>query len=553
MNALTRLSDLDATARLRAHDATLFGDSSQDTALAAKSLGWTRLARGSDEVVAQIDRLARDLKGGGLTDVVLLGMGGSSLAALVVGDVLGVDGDVRLHVLDTTCPHTVDEAVVDLAPATTAYLVSSKSGGTIEPNSLYAIFREVADGALGHEEGGRRFIALTDPGSSLEAVAANGGFRALVSTPENVGGRFSALTPFGLVPAALLGIDLTELLRRAANTESACDLPTAENPAALLAAFIADAHADGRDKLTIVASPALRSFGLWVEQLVAESLGKSGTGVVPVVELAEDFPQGYGADRAVVVLRFADDERLAEWAPRLADIAPVYELTLRDGYDIGAQFSLWEHAVALLGPLFGVNPFGQPNVQAAKDATSAVLAGTLSAPETTACAADGTLLSYSGGLRDPGHVEPSLATAIGHALAALRPGDYLALLAYLPDDADQFAPLVSAVPRVSAATGAAVTLELGPRYLHSTGQLHKGGPNTGVFLVVTTRDAADAPVPGRPWGLRTLFRAQAEGDIATLVSASRRVLHIDLADSGAETIERFAHALLDAAGVVWEE
>ena len=553
MDALTRLSDLDATARLRAHDASLFGTSAEDVELAAKSLGWTRLARTSDEIVAQVDRLVRDMRQSGLTDVVLLGMGGSSLAALVLGDVLGADSDVRLHVLDTTCPHTIDDAIVDLAPATTAYLVSSKSGGTIEPNSLYAVFREVADGALGRQAGGRQFIALTDPGSPLEAAAASGGFRALVSTPQNVGGRFSALTPFGLVPAALLGVDTAELLRRAANTESACDLPTAENPAALLAAFIADAHDAGHDKLTIVASPALRNFGLWIEQLVAESLGKEGTGVVPVVELAEDFPQGYGGDRAVVVVRFADDKRLTEWVPRLATSAPVYELTLRDGYDIGAQFSLWEHAVALLGPLFGVNPFGQPDVQSAKDATNSVLAGTLSAPESTACSADGTLLTYAGGLPDPGHVEPSLGTTIGHALAALRPKDYLALLAYLPDDAQLLAPLVSAVPRLSAATGAAVTLELGPRYLHSTGQLHKGGPNTGVFVVVTTRDAADAPVPGRPWGLRTLFRAQAEGDIATLVSASRRVLHVDLADSGADTIERLAHALLDAAGVVWEE
>ena len=221
MNALTRLVELDAVARLRSHDATLFGESADEVALAAKSLGWTRLARTSDEIVSQVDRLVRDFRQGGLTDVVLLGMGGSSLAALVLGDVLGADSDVRLHVLDTTCPHTVDDAIVDLAPATTAYLVSSKSGGTIEPNSLYAVFREVADGALGPAEGGRRFIALTDPGSPLEAAAANGGFSALVSTPENVGGRFSALTPFGLVPAALLGIDTVELLRRAANTESA--------------------------------------------------------------------------------------------------------------------------------------------------------------------------------------------------------------------------------------------------------------------------------------------------------------------------------------------
>jgi glucose-6-phosphate isomerase len=552
MDALTRLIDLDAVARLRAHDATLFGTNTADVTLASRSLGWTRLAKNSADILEQVHLLAREATERGLTDVVLLGMGGSSLAALVLGDVLGADSAVRLHVLDTTCPRTIDAKIAALDPATTIYLVSSKSGGTIEPNSLYAIFREVADGALGHVEGGRRFIALTDPGSPLEAVAVNGGFLALVSTPENVGGRFSALTPFGLVPAELLGVDAAELLRRAGNMEAACDLPPAENPAALLAAFIADAHAAGRDKLTVVASEPLNSFGLWIEQLVAESLGKQGTGVVPVVDLSNGFPQGFGGDRAVVVVRLEGDERLTEWTPKLAESAPLRELVLRDGYDIGAQFSLWEHATALLGPLFGVNPFGQPDVQSAKDATNSVLAGTISAPEPNGCTPDGTVLTYAGGLPDPGHAEPSLATALGHALGVLRPGDYLAPLVYLPDDAELLAPLVEAVPRVSAATGAAVTLELGPRYLHSTGQLHKGGPNIGVFIVVTTRDAADAPVPDRPWGLRTLFRGQAEGDIATLVAAGRRVLHVDLPDAGADTVAHFAHSLLEAAGLAWE-
>jgi len=552
MNALARLADLDAAARLRAHDATLFGPDDADVELAARSLGWTRLAKTSAETLVQIRTLANNIVEKGLTDVVLLGMGGSSLAALVLGEVLGLASDVRLHVLDTTSPRTVDGLIATLDPSTTVFLVASKSGGTVEPNSLYAIFREVVNGALGAEEGGRRFVALTDPGSPLEAVAANGGFSALVSTPETVGGRFSALTPFGLVPAQLLGIDTAELLRRAANTEAACDLPPAENPAALLAAFVGDALDDGRDKLTLLTSKPLRSFGLWVEQLVAESLGKQGTGVVPVVELSDEYPMGYSADRALVVVRLASDERLAEWAHKLGSAFPVHELVLQDGYDLGVQFVLWEHAVALLGPLLGVNPFGQPNVQAAKDATNAVLAGTLSAPEPTACATDGTALAYVGSLPSPGHVEPSLATALGHVLAALRPGDYLAILAYLPYDDAALEPLVSATPKVSTATGAAVTLEIGPRYLHSTGQMHKGGPNTGVFIVLTTRDAADTPVPGRPWTLRTLFRAQAEGDIATLASAGRRVLHADIPGSGAEAISAFADALLDAAAVVRE-
>jgi hypothetical protein len=285
---------------------------------------------------------------------------------------------------------------------------------------------------------------------------------------------------------------------------------------------------------------------------VAESLGKDGVGVIPVVELSDDFPQGYGPDRAVVVVRLEGDERLAEWVPRLAAEHPVTELVLRDAYDVAAEFSRWEHAVALLGPLLGVNPFGQPNVQAAKDATNAALASALDVPTATSSTPGGVALTFAGTLPDPRHPEPTLATAIGHAIGALRPNDYLAVLAYLPEDPVLFSSLSAAIPPVSAALGTAITLELGPRYLHSTGQLHKGGPNTGVFVLVTTRDAADAPVPGKSWGLRTLFRSQAEGDLATLAAAGRRVLRIDLPDASAESIAGLAHALMDAAGVTYE-
>ncbi len=552
MDAMQRLIELDAVARLRTHDATLFGDDPEDRDLAAASLGWTDLARRGDAALPELYRLAAMAEEEGVTDVVLLGMGGSSLASLVLSSVLGESGNATLHVLDTTAPRTIDAALASLYPGTTLYVVASKSGGTIEPNALYAIFREVADQALGREEAGRRFIAITDPGSSLETVAATDGFRALVSSPPTVGGRFSALSVFGLVPAALTGLDVDVLLERALAMETACSLPAPENPAAVLAAFIADAASGSRDKLTVVASPPLASFGLWVEQLVAESLGKEGRGVVPVVELSEDRPQGYGSDRAIVVVRLEGDLRLAEWSAQLSETTPVTELVLRDGYDVAAEWVRWEHAVALLGPLLGVNPFGQPNVQAAKDATNAALAGelTLIAPQMET--PEGAAIAFAGTLAGPGHADYDLATALGHALAALRPHDYLAVLTYLPDDDALLAPLTSAVPRVSAELSLAVTFELGPRYLHSTGQLHKGGPNTGVFLVLTTRDHADAPVPGRPWCLRTLHRAQAEGDLSTLVKAGRRVLWVDLPDATCESVTAFARALMDAAGLAWE-
>jgi len=552
MDAMQRLVDLNAVARLRARDSSLFGDDAESLELAASRLGWTDLAERASTLLTELERLAVDAAEDGVTDVVLLGMGGSSLAALVLAETLGQGSDRRLHVLDTTEPHTVGAALADLDPAKTLYVVSSKSGGTIEPNSLYAVFREVADIALGAEQAGSRFIAITDPGSSLEGLAGSAGFRTLVSAPPAVGGRFSALSAFGLAPAALAGIDVDELVERAAAMEAAMSVPAAENPAAILAAFIDDALRAGKDKLTIVASEPLRSFGLWAEQLVAESLGKEGMGVVPVVELSDDFPQGYGPDRAIVAVRLEDDQRLAEWLERLGHHAPLLELTLRDLYDIGAEWVRWEHAIALVGALMSVNPFGQPDVASAKAATSAALDGTLEVPAAETVCPDGVCLTFAGALGAPTHAERSAATALGHAIASMRESDYLAVLAYLPYRPDVLAPLEAAVPPVSAILGSAITLELGPRYLHSTGQLHKGGPDNAVFIVVTTRDAADVPVPGRPWGLRTLFRAQAEGDLATLASAGRRVLRIDLPDSSAESVALVAHALESAAGVVWE-
>ncbi|NTW29309.1 MAG: glucose-6-phosphate isomerase [Coriobacteriia bacterium] len=554
MDALQHLIELDAVARLRTHDATLFGTDPKSLALTAGSLGWTTLAEEAPSLLPELSRLASELSEEGCTDVVLLGMGGSSLTALVLGEVLGASGKRTLHVLDTTAPLSVDRIIADLDPAKTLYLVASKSGGTIEPMSLYAIFRDEADNELGREAAGRRFLALTDPGTSLETLAREAGFRGVINTPPTVGGRFSALSAFGLAPAALVGIDVAELITRARAMEQACALLAEHNPAVALAAFIADAHAHSRDKLTIVTSPDLASFGLWVEQLVAESLGKEGIGVVPVVELSDDMPLGYGPDRAVVVVRLAGDSLLPSWRDLLADSAPVYDLALSDLHDVATQFVLWEHAVALTGALLGVNPLGQPDVASAKAATAAVLAGTLEAPTAQTVTPEGVALTFAGTLASPGapgHTD-TLATALGHAIAALQRNDYFALLAYLPEDVSLLAPLTAAVPRVSAALGVAITLELGPRYLHSTGQLHKGGPNSGVFVLLTTRDSADALVPGSPWGLRTLHRAQAEGDLMTLAAAGRRVLHVDLPDVGEDSVAGFAHALTDAAGVTWE-
>lgn len=554
MDSLSRLAALDAPHRLAARDASLFSADPIVQAEVTQNLGWTRLAADAAEQLPLIRRLAREIASDQLTDVVLLGMGGSSLTSLVLGHVLADDDGPRLHVLDTTSPVTVLDKLSTLNFETTLFVVSSKSGATIEPLSLYSVFRHYVEHAVGNIDAGSRFIAVTDPGSQLEALAASEGFRDVVSSPPTVGGRYSALSVFGLLPAALLGIDLDTLLQRARSMEASCSLPAEENPAALLAAFATDAHALGREKLTLVASPGLESFGLWVEQLVAESLGKQGTGILPVVDLSAAKPLEYGPDRAIAVVRFADDDRLSGWAAEWSEHYPVVELVLRDGYDVAAEFVRWEHAVALMGPLLDVNPFGQPNVAAAKAATATVLSRETVAPAPQGQLPDGQgSYTFAGALSAPGHPEATMGNAIGHAVASIRTRDFLAVLAYLPDNDELLAPLQRIVPPVSAALGVPVTLELGPRYLHSTGQYHKGGPNIGVFILVTTADATDVTVPGEAWGLRDLHRAQAEGDLVTLAEAGRRVLRLDLADASPESVATLVRGLADAAGVVYEE
>jgi glucose-6-phosphate isomerase/transaldolase/glucose-6-phosphate isomerase len=555
MTALDRLLDLNAPARLRERDASLFSDDAAVQAEITANLGWTTLA---DEATMQLTRLhslVDEITTDGLTDIVLLGMGGSSLASLVFSQVITpARTHPRIHVLDTTSPPTVLEHLISLDFETTLFVVSSKSGSTIEPLSLYSVFRSYVDIALGRAGAGTRFVAVTDPGSALESLAHEEGFRAVLSSPSTVGGRYSALSVFGLLPAALLGIDVEVVLARAQHMEDLCALPADANPGALLAAFAADAHAAGKDKLTLISSPGLESFGLWAEQLVAESLGKAGKGILPVVELSTDRPMGYDGDRALVIVRLKDDERLQQWANQWASHHPVMDLVLSDSSDLGAEFVRWEHAVAFLGPLLGVNPFGQPDVATAKAATARVLSGEIAMSTATGTTTDcAAVYTFAGGLDAPNHQEASIGTVLGHAVAALRPSDFLAVLAYLPYDDELLTPLREIVPPVSASLGVPLTLEIGPRYLHSTGQYHKGGPDCGVFVMVTTNDVTDVPVPGRPWGLRKLHCAQAEGDLVTLAQADRRVVRLDLPDATAKSIGALVRGLADAAGVVYEE
>lgn len=546
MDSLTRLAEANAVQRLVDRDPTLFSSDVDLRQPIMQRLGWTDLADKAEGRLTLVENLAVSIADEGATDIVLLGMGGSSLAPLVLERVIGsAPGAPRLHVVDTTSPTAVQALRETLERRSTYFLLSSKSGTTIEPLSLYAIFRAWMEEELDRPSAGKHFIAITDPGTPLEKMRAREIMRVALAAPPTVGGRFSALTVFGLTPAAMIGIDVRGLVARARVMEDACHSPAKDNPAAALAAWIADTHASGRDKLTLATSARYEAFGLWVEQLVAESTGKKGIGVVPVLDYDPTTPTGYGDDRALVVLRESGDSELAQFAlAALAEGHAVHELILDDPLGIGAEFVRWEHAIALLGHLMGINPFDEPDVSQAKAATSAVLAGTAQVPPASGDIF-GVWPTYAGAF-DGASMPGDLVTALAPLAASIALGDYLAVLAYLPPDSPALPQLRSALETISARLKVATCLETGPRYLHSTGQLHKGGPDIGVFLVITTREKANMSVPGQKFSLAQLFRAQAEGDLVTLAANGKRVMRVDLPGDDPETLTALAQALVIA-------
>ncbi len=525
MDSMKRLLQADAIGRLWARDGSLFSSDPELAAEAGRWMGWVGLADAAAQEAPALAEAAEAVRAAGITDIVLLGMGGSSLAPLVLSRILGAEsGHLRLHVMDTTSPWTVVRLMERLTPRTTLIVVSSKSGGTIEPLSLYAIFRAWAEDGLG-TDAGNHFIAVTDPGSGLERLASLEGFAAVFHGIASVGGRYSALSAFGMVPAALTGIDVGRVAEGAARMEAACRAADSRNPALQLASWMTDALESGRDKLTLVASESLASFGLWVEQLVAESTGKGGKGIVPVLHPPNGDPAMLGEDRAVVVMRSKDDE-LSLFALALPTGTPILEIVLDDPHDLGAEFVRWELAVALTGHLMGIDPFDQPNVAEAKDATSAILAGTLAVPEPQLHLA-GIAMTMDIPTGATSELD-SLASAMHALLDGAGTGSYLAVLAYLPEDQELMVPLAEALSVVSEVRRLACCLELGPRYLHSTGQLHKAGPPTGRFLIITSRDEATVSVPGKGYTLNQLIRAQAEGDFVTLARHGLPVVRVDL-------------------------
>ena len=490
-------------------------------------LGWLTVARDMRGNVAGLRVFAEEVREAGYRHVVLLGMGGSSLGPEVLGRVLGsAEGYPELMVLDSTVPARVREVRDAVELGRTLFVVSSKSGSTIEPNCLYAYFRDVVEGVRG-ERAGESFVAVTDAGTVLERMASEGGFRRVFLNPADIGGRYSVLSYFGLVSAALIGVDVGKLLDRADGMAEACgaDVPASGNLGAQLGAWMGELALQGRDKLTLVTSPAMDSFGLWVEQLLAESTGKEGKGIVPVAGEPLLSPEAYGGDRQFVYVRLEGDENdeTDKFAEAVADAGhPLMRVELRDRYDVGGEFYRWEFATAVAGAVLGIHPFDQPDVQAAKDMTDAML----------------------GELQRTGRLEGSeRTTPAEELLAGAEHGGYVAILAYCRQTGEVDSRLCELRKEIAERYGVATTAGYGPRYLHSTGQLHKGGPGSGRFLLLTTDDNGDVPIPGRPYTFGQLARAQALGDLQALQAAGRLVAWVDAGDDVAGTIEDIAGRL----------
>jgi transaldolase/glucose-6-phosphate isomerase len=470
-------------------------------------------------------------------------MGGSSLCPEVLKTTFGrILGFPELHVLDSTDPAQVRtfEKAVDLG--STLFIVSSKSGSTLEPNVFKQYFFERVERLVGFEEAGRRFIAITDPGSKMQQVAERDGFRRVFLGWPDIGGRYSALSDFGLVPAAVIGIDVAKFLERTEEMVSACmpSVPVDENPGVVLGTILGVAASRfGRDKLTLVASPGIRGLGAWLEQLVAESTGKDGRGIIPVDLEPIGKPEVYGNDRLFVYLRLQSAPDLSQdGAVAVLERAgqPVVRVAIDDAYDLGEEFFRWEIATAVAGSILGINPFNQPDVEASKIATRKL---TASYEETGALPAEIPLFSGDGiqlftdeknaaALRQAVGGNQTLAAYLEAHLDRLRPGDYFGLLAYI--EMNQAHERTLSEMRVAIRDGrrVATCLEFGPRFLHSTGQAYKGGPNTGVFLQVTCDDAVDLPVPGQRYTFGVVKAAQARGDFQVLVERERRALRAHL-------------------------
>jgi glucose-6-phosphate isomerase/transaldolase/glucose-6-phosphate isomerase len=533
---LGRLRANQVIARLWARETSLWKAGGAHAETIANRLGWLSAVEAMRAEAHDLIAFGNEMAALGLHDLVLLGMGGSSLAPEVFSLLFPAPADGRrFFVLDTTDPESIRAVEHSVDPARTLFIVASKSGRTIETLSQFACFRSQLNQA-GVARPGGHFIAITDAGSPLDQLAQEHGFRRIFRNPADIGGRYSALSYFGLVPAALWGADVNKVLDAAAEMEAACgpQAPVESNPALRLGALLGAAALSGRDKLFLLSPRGLEPLGNWIEQLVAESTGKDGRGIVPVVGGAA--PAEAFADECVAVaLTIADhhDATLRDTMEALRQAGvPVAEIDMAEPADLGAEYFRWEVATVLAGISLSIDPFDEPNVQESKDATASLLRSF----ETTGAMPQGSLLLAESGIElygEAGTPHPVSGLRVAEVLRAFlsrrRPGDYLALLAYVVRDAANAAELEALRIRLAERLGMPVLLGYGPRYLHSIGQLYKGGPASGMFVVMTSQKAEDFPIPGAPYTFAQLQLAQALGDLQRLALRGRPAVRLHLA------------------------
>ena len=576
--------------RIRRRDHTVWRPDPREI---ADRLGWLDAGDFLRPHLPELAAFAAEIRNQGYQDAVLLGMGGSSLGPEVLQRSFTpaarrdsqAKGNLRLTLLDSTVPEQVAAVAAAIDPAHTLFIVSSKSGGTIETLSFYRYFRALVESALARPDTARpdtpesppgaNFVAITDAGTPLERLAQEASFRRVFLNPADIGGRYSVLSWFGMLPAALAGMDIARLLDSAATMRNQCLNPgpntaTAANPGLWLGALLGAMTLAGRDKVTLIAPPPIDSFGLWVEQMIAESLGKEGRGIIPVAGEPTLSPGAYGDDRLFIYLRpnYGDASAVNACDQAVAQLEtaghPVARLTLTDPHALGAEFFRWEYATAIAGSILDVHPFDQPDVQSAKDNTDRLLTTLLhptppsNPPSSTPLpeppsstplseplpstrpteSPSSTSQPESPSSTPPPEPEPPPSSSLAALLEQARPGDYLAVMPYIQPTPETNALLDELRARVMQRCRIAVTVGYGPRYLHSTGQLHKGGPNNGLYLQLTATHQDQLPIPGQPYGFATLAAAQAAGDHQALANLNRRLITVNLGPNPPTALRR---------------
>ena len=550
------LDDWDAQGKARrlwARDASLWTGGDE-----GKWLGWLSIVSEQRKNATRFVKFAEEVQDTGCTHALVMGMGGSSLCPEVMRKSFGrVGGFPELHVLDSTDPAQVRsfENTVDLGK--TLFFVSSKSGTTLEPNIFKRYFFDRTRQFMG-DKAGEHFIAITDPGSKLRQEAESEQFRKIFLGVPSIGGRFSALSDFGLAPAAAMGVDIPKFLDLTNEMVGACgpDVPARDNPGVILGAVLGLAHNHGRNKVTIIASPGINDLGAWLEQLLAESTGKNGKGLIPVDRESLGSPETYGGDRLFVYLKLESDsdaEQDVDVEALSRASHPVLRISVPDVYNLGQEFFRWEIATAIAGSIIGINPFDQPDVEASKIATRKLTeeyerTGSLPAETPLFEAGDLKLFADEQSVTalNNAATDRSLTGYLKAHLDRLAPNDYFALLAYVEMNESHEQLLQSMRHAVRNHKHAATCLGFGPRFLHSTGQAYKGGPDTGVFLQITCDDATDLPVPGQKYTFGIVKAAQARGDFEVLAERGRRALRVHLSANVGDGLGSLAAAIKQA-------